>query len=108
MTPPDKFPPPDNSRRLPNIYEAPDETVNEVGGRSLPAPEHTVQRGTKPKSRSGQVKEIAVDPAVLQLARILADGALNRLVITQDGSVIIANSAEHAGLMRASPNFDTF
>jgi hypothetical protein len=106
--PPEKFPPPDDSLRLARIYEAPDDVVDKVGGRPLPAPEPAAPRRTRQVPRSGRVEEMRVDPAVLQLARILASGALNSLVIMQDGSVIIANSAEHAGFMRSSPDFSTF
>lgn len=100
----------DLSQRLPFRYFSPEKTVSAVGGQPLPADttREPVPRRPRQRSRSGPVAELTVDPRVLRLARSLAEQAMGRLVYLQDGSIIVANSPQHARYMREDPTFDTF
>jgi hypothetical protein len=49
-----------------------------------------------------------IGPEVLELALILADRIMDRVVVMQDGSLVVANSSRHAQLMRTNPDFQTF
>jgi hypothetical protein len=94
------------SQRLPRVYTSPDETVDEVGSRSLP-PEAAKRRRAPSVEKFGPITRIAIDEAVMSQARELAGHDLARLVLRSDGSVIVANSREQATQIRRDPSFGT-
>jgi hypothetical protein len=96
--------PPDLSRRLLHVYTSPDETVGEVGSRSLPQAA-AKRRRAQPVEKFGPLTSIAIDEAVMNHARDLAGQDLARIVLRADGSVIVANSTEQARRVRKDPSF---
>jgi len=91
-----ELPSPDPSRRLPNVYTSPDQTVAKVGSRTIPM-QDTMRRSRAPRSRKfGAVTTVAIDRMLMRHALEQADGDASRLVPRSDGSVIIANNQAQA------------
>jgi hypothetical protein len=103
---PEQFPL-DESRRLPNVYTSPDETVAEVGGRPF-APREIIQRRSGEASKKfGAVVRTVIEQALWEHALNVADGDYTRLVPRPDGSVIVANTREQAQRAKRDPTFGT-
>lgn len=87
---------PDTSRRLPNVYTSPDETVGAVGARSLPPQEPARRRPASQTTKFSAVTCVTINEALMRHAMQQTGGDATRLVPRADGSVIIANNREQA------------
>jgi len=97
--------PPDESRRLANVYNSPDDTVGEVGSRPLP-PQEMIKRRPDPfRTKFSAVIRVVIDQALMDYALNEADGDPTRLVPRPDGSVIVANNREQARRALRDPTF---
>lgn len=97
--------PPDESRLLSHVYNSPDDTVGEVGSRSLP-PREVIRRRPGPAStRFSAVARVVIDQILMDYALVEADGDRSRLVLRSDGSVIVANNRDQARRALRDPTF---
>jgi hypothetical protein len=83
----------DESRRLPNVYTSPDETVAKFGARPFPAREIIRRPSDETKKKFGEVIRTVIDQALWEHALDVAEGDHTRLVPRTDGLVIIAPRA---------------
>jgi hypothetical protein len=99
---------PDESQLLPNVYNSPDETVDEVGSRPLPAREVVRRQDGRATAKFGELTRIVIDKVLLDFAVAVAEGDRTLLVPRQDGSVIIANNRAQARRVIRDPAFGSY